>query len=56
MKKDYLTPLIETTVLVSERLLLDHSDDHMSAKGVNFEGDDEDEPVQKENLWDGWDD
>lgn len=56
MKKVYLKPVIETTVLIYESQPLMHSDDYIGAKGVNFEGDDEDEPVQKDNLWDGWDD
>ena len=63
MKLVYIKPTTENVVVkCNEKLmwgeLADQSNNyhHNDAKGVNFEGDDEDEPAQGTNLWDGWDD
>ena len=56
MKKVYLKPVIETTVLIYESQPLMHSDDAVGAKDMNLDANEDDEPAQGTNLWDGWDD
>lgn len=56
MKKEYKKPVIEITVTLCVSQPLMHSDDYIGAKDMNLDANEDDEPAQGTNLWDGWDD
>lgn len=54
MKKVYIKPILESATCFNDVQPLMHSDDHMSAKGINFDDDSEvdNNDMEIKNLWD----
>ena len=54
MRKVYKKPEMEIVAYLHESNLMDHSDDHMGAKGINFDDDSEvdNNDMEIKNLWD----
>ena len=55
MKKVYVKPMTESAEYMHEGNLMVHSDTHIGAKGIDFDGDDtegDNNDQKKRNLWD----
>ena len=55
MRKVYIKPEMEIVAYLHDSNLLDHSDNHIGAKGISFDEEDsevDNNIVENNNLWD----
>lgn len=54
MRKVYIKPEMEIVAYLHESNLMDHSDTHIGAKGVNFDDEEleEDSKIKIDDIWD----